>query len=511
LDNAGTPIAATVTYNTSTNTATLTPTAALATNTVYTVVVHGNTDSPRVQDGSGNTLAATFNSTFTTAASSTADSIWTPSTVPGTVDAADNNAVEVGVRFESNVAGSITGIRFYKGALNTGTHTGSLWTNTGTLLATGTFSGETASGWQTLVFTSPVNISANTIYVASYHTTVGEYAADANYFTTSGVTNGPLTALSNSTPGGNGVYIYGSGGVFPSNTYSSGNYYVDVTFVPSGPITPTVTTVTPANAATGVPTSSAITVTFNEAMNASTITSSTIQLDNAGTPVAATVTYNSSTNTATLTPTAALANSTVYTVVVHGGTDSPQVQDGSGNTLAATFNSTFTTASSSVSDSIWSLSTVPGTVDAADTNAVEVGVQFESSVAGSITGIRFYKGALNTGTHTGSLWTSTGALLATGTFTNETASGWQTLIFTSPVSILANTIYVASYHTTVGEYAADINFFTTSGVTNGPLTALSNSTPGGNGVYIYGSGGVFPSNSYEAGNYYVDVLFTPGS
>jgi hypothetical protein len=511
LLNAGTPVAATVTYNSATNTATLTPTATLANSTTYTVVVHGHTDSPRVQDNNGNTLAATFNSTFTTAAFNTVDSIWSNSTVPGTVAANDNNAVEVGVRFESSVSGMITGIRFYKSTQNSGTHTGSLWTNTGTLLATGTFSGESASGWQTLTFTSAVSITANTIYVASYHTTSGYYSADDNYFLSGGVTNGPLTALSNSTPGGNGVYIYGSGGVFPSNTYQAGNYYVDVTFVPSGPVIPTVLRVTPTASATGVSVSAAVTVTFNEAMNASTITSSTIQLEHAGTPVAATVTFNSSTNTATLTPTAALATSTVYTIVVHGSTDTPRVQDTSGNTLAATFNSTFTTASSAVSDSIWTVSTVPGTVDAADTNAVEVGVRFESSVAGTITGVRFYKGALNTGTHTGSLWTNTGTLLATGTFTSETASGWQTLMFNTPVAIAANTIYVASYHTSSGEYAADNNYFASSGVTNGPLTALSNSTPGGNGVYIYGSGGVFPSNTYQSGNYYVDVLFTPGS
>ena len=32
-----------------------------------------------------------------------------------------------GVKFRTTQAGSITGIRFYKGAGNTGTHVGSLW------------------------------------------------------------------------------------------------------------------------------------------------------------------------------------------------------------------------------------------------------------------------------------------------------------------------------------------------------------------------------------------------
>jgi hypothetical protein len=122
---------------------------------------------------------------------------------------------------------------------------------------------------------------------------------------------------------------------------------------------------------------------------------------------------------------------------------------------------------------------------------------------GTITGIRFYKSAKNTGTHTGTLWSSAGALLATATFTGETASGWQQVTFATPVAITANATYVASYHATVGHYSADQNFFTTTGVNNLPLQALA----GNNGVYIYGNGGVFPSKSYNSTNYWVDVVF----
>ena len=55
------------------------------------------------------------------------------------------------------------------------------------------------------------------------------------------------------------------------------------------------------------------------------------------------------------------------------------------------------------------------------------------SLAGTINGIRFYKGAGNGGTHLGHLWTNGGALLAEATFTGETASGWQTARFATPV------------------------------------------------------------------------------
>src|SRR6202035_3504787 len=124
-------------------------------------------------------------------------------------------------------------------------------------------------------------------------------------------------------------------------------------------------------------------------------------------------------------------------------------------------------------------------VDAADTSPLTLGVQFQAASSGFITGVRFYKESDNTGTHTGSLWSSTGTLLASGTFTNETASGWQELDFSSPVAITAGPTYVASYFTGTGHYA-DTSGGLSSAVTNGPLTALA-----GGGVYAYGSGNAF--------------------
>src|ERR1700687_3222828 len=76
------------------------------------------------------------------------------------------------------------------------------------------------------------------------------------------------------------------------------------------------------------------------------------------------------------------------------------------------------------SSTLWPATTVPTLVDAGPDNAVELGVKFRADSNGYITGIRFYKASANTGTHVGNLWTSTGTLLATATFTSETASGW---------------------------------------------------------------------------------------
>ena len=79
-------------------------------------------------------------------AQAAATSIWSTSTVPTGAVAGSEPQVELGVKFRSDSAGIVTGIRFYKSALNTGTHIGNLWSSAGTLLATATFTGETGSG-----------------------------------------------------------------------------------------------------------------------------------------------------------------------------------------------------------------------------------------------------------------------------------------------------------------------------------------------------------------------------
>jgi hypothetical protein len=148
----------------------------------------------------------------------------------------------------------------------------------------------------------------------------------------------------------------------------------------------------------------------------------------------------------------------------------------------------------------------PATVDAGDTQSVVLGVKFTADVAGSITGIRFYKAATNTGTHVGALWSATGTQLRSGTFTNETASGWQTLTLSSPVVLTAGTTYVASYLAPRGHYSATSAAFANP-IDNAPLHALANATSP-NGVYAYSATSVFPTSSFNSTNYWVDVLFT---
>jgi hypothetical protein len=163
--------------------------------------------------------------------------------------------------------------------------------------------------------------------------------------------------------------------------------------------------------------------------------------------------------------------------------------------------------SSAAQASIWNSSNTPATVDSGDGNAVELGVKFRADAAGSITGIRFYKATTNTGTHTGHLWSSTGTLLGTATFTSESASGWQQVSFTTPIQIVANTTYIVSYFAPVGHYSYNSNFFAQSGVDNPPLHALANGVDGPNGVYVYAPSGGFPNASFKSTNYWVDVVY----
>jgi hypothetical protein len=176
--------------------------------------------------------------------------------------------------------------------------------------------------------------------------------------------------------------------------------------------------------------------------------------------------------------------------------------------MSANYTWTFTTASApgSCPCTIWSSTTTPGNANSGDGSSVNLGVKFTSNTAGYITGVRFYKGSANTGTHVGSLWSAAGALLASATFTGETASGWQQVNFSSPVAVTAGTTYVASYYAPAGNYSFDSQYFGSAGVSNLPLQALANSVSP-NGVYIYGSSNTFPASSYNSTNYWVDVVF----
>lgn len=143
--------------------------------------------------------------------------------------------------------------------------------------------------------------------------------------------------------------------------------------------------------------------------------------------------------------------------------------------------------------------TAPATLDP-DTRPVELGLRFQSSVAGSIQAVRFLQVPGDTGSHRVTVWSADGKALASTVVTATGSGGWRQAKLPKPVAASAGRSYVVSYHTT--RYRATTDFLTAP-VRSGPLTA-----PARAGVYAYGTSPVFPTQTYLASNYWVDLVFT---
>jgi len=396
----------------------------------------------------------------------------------------DASSVEVGAKFTPAHDGKVTSIRFFKGPGNGGIHVGSLWNSTGTLLGRVTFTNESASGWQTAKLDSPVTVNGGSTYVVSYLAPQGHYSYTANFLLNPWV-SGDLTA-----PGGpNGLFLYGSGG-FPQYSWKSTNYFVDVIYVPSPPSISVVNR-SPATGADDVLTSSKPSISFSSAV----ANGYDMKVQHGTTPVAGTVARSTDGKTLTFSPASALPADASLTVTVSG------VVSTRGATLP-TESWTFRTEAAPSTYLTMFDGLTPTTAEANDASAVELGTAFTPSVNGKVTAIRFYKGPGNTGTHTGSIWSSSGTRLGTVTFTNETSSGWQTATLPTPVALTAGNTYVVSYHAPNGRYSVTGGFFN-SPWSQGPLSTPTTN----NGRYAYGASGTFPSNSWNATNYFVGVVF----
>ena len=150
-------------------------------------------------------------------------------------------------------------------------------------------------------------------------------------------------------------------------------------------------------------------------------------------------------------------------------------------------------------------STEPATPAANDPYGAELGIRFTPSTNGFVQGVRFYRGSGNDGEHVGTLWSSDGTRLATATFVDKSATGWQSVDFSSAVPVQAGTTYVASYTAPQGRYAVQPEALAVAGVDEPPLTVAGGFgvTPAG----VYGDAGRFPQSSYQRAHYFVDVLF----
>lgn len=455
----------------------------------YTGVLYGRGTGAiqvRAIDDSGNIQATPTKITVNSACPCSLFGALTPTTA----STDDTAAVTLGTRFTVAAGGFITGIRFYKGPDNTGTHTGTLYDADGVELATATFRNETATGWQTVTFSSAVPVVAGREYVAAYFAPKGGYAADQRFFSYKPYTSGAMTAPGGGTAN-NGVFAPNDG--FPTESFQQSNYYVDAIYSPTDTTPLAVSATTPIDGQTSVPHGAELKLTFSRDVAPASVV--VTLRDAAGGQVAGTVTQDSA-RKASFRPTQSLPPETRYTATVTAKTTD-------GQAMPAPYQWSFTSAQPPATPGIcpctlYDDGTNPTGPPDPENSLVQLGVAFRSTTGGQISGIRFYKASGNSGPHEVALWTEAGNRLATAKTTTESVAGWQLATFASPVPIQANTTYVASYTAPDGGYSAESNGLAAPRVRE-PLR-----TDEGAGRYRYGTGALsYTSNT----NYFVDPVF----
>jgi hypothetical protein len=431
--------------------------------------------------------------------------------------------IEVGMRFEADQTGYITGTRFYKITGMTGTHTASLWDNMGNRIAQATFTSESPTGWQQVGF-SPVAVVANTIYTVSVYMADGNYAATPNYFTIA-INNSPLIAPSSGTARdgfgntGQGDYHTGSS-AYPIDFYNGGNYWVDVSFTTSlNTAAPQVTSQTPIADATNVPVGNVdITAAFDKAIDGSTVNTNTFLVkDSSGNPVAGTVSYNTQTQTAMFRANTVWQTSAKYTVTLKGG-GSPTIADMQGIPLATDDVWSFMTDAAQLACpcSLYNGQNPAGSTTYLDPTSYELGNKVVAQENGYITALRFYKSIVTPDTtHDGNIWDANGNNLASVTFTNESDYGWQEAALTTPLYVTRGQVYVISYGETTGDYQAYAGAFTaplsSPGLIAYPSGDSRNATvdTGTSNAVFSSSKGIYPASIGSTnGYYYVDAVFS---
>jgi Domain of unknown function (DUF4082) len=148
---------------------------------------------------------------------------------------------------------------------------------------------------------------------------------------------------------------------------------------------------------------------------------------------------------------------------------------------------------------------IPFDPDVSDSVPYELGLKFQSTVSGWILGVRHYKSALETGSHTGRLWAANGTLLASVNFENETALGWQSQFLLTPLPINANTTYAVSVNSSL-YFSLTQNAFDNP-LVNKNLVAVADNN---NGFYNV-TPGLFPNTSFNNSNYFRDIIFLEGT
>jgi hypothetical protein len=434
---------------------TLAPNAQLAGGATYTLTV-----STAVKAVGGTPLTNAYTSSFTTAACpcSLFSSVTTPASVGlSTADGrtgAGPFTYEMGVKVKATQDMQVTSIRYYESPGETGTHVGRIWTSTGVLLASVTFTNESGSGWQQQALGSPVTMTANTVYVVSVNQ--NSFFVMTSGGLASSVTSGPLQSVAD---GANGVFG-SSAGTFPSSTYASSNYFVDLVASPAPPPSPTVSSTAPSSGAIGADVLAPVTATFSRSMDPTTITGTTFTLTGPSGSVPATVTFDPTSNTAKLTPSAPLAFSSTYTARID-----PGVKASDGTALGSAFSWSFTTAAG-VPPQVTNVVPASGETDV-NTGAV-VKADFSKSLTPSTVNTSTFTLTGPSGSVSGTVGYNGGANEATFTPTASLAPGSYTARLAATITAVDGAQLGTAYSWTFTVPAAPV-----------PLTVAASSPSGG--------------------------------
>nr|WP_307330721.1 DUF4082 domain-containing protein [Microbacterium sp. SORGH_AS_1204] len=128
---------------------------------------------------------------------------------------------------------------------------------------------------------------------------------------------------------------------------------------------------------------------------------------------------------------------------------------------------------------------------------LEVGFTFKPAESGTLSGVRFYQNASNSGVVSASVWSSTGVLLAQAPVNPAAAVGWRTVPI--ELDLDADVTYTVSVLDNDGRIPAIENFFAEPKTTNGIVTAAK--------AGVYKSSAGFPTIGQTSSGL-VDVAFT---
>ena len=371
LQNGAISVPATLGYTPGSTTITLTPASPLAEKTLYTVTLKGGAGADRILDVAGNALAADYVWNFTTGD-------FTAPTVVSTSPASNATSIDINAVITAEVSEALNAASV---------------TNTSVLLQNGVISVPATLGYTpgstTITLTPASPLAEKTLYTV---TLKGGAGADR------------LLDVAGNALAADYVWSFTT---------------VDQT-------APTVQSTTPANNATSVNVNTVITAEVSEALNAASITNTSVLLQNGAISVPATLGYTPGSTTITLTPASPLAEKTLYTVTLKGGAGADRILDVAGNALAADYVWNFTTGD-------FTAPTVVSTSPASNATSIDINAVITAEVSE----------ALNAASVTG-----TSVLLTNGAITVPATLGYtpgSTTITLTPASPLAEkTLYTVT-------------------------------------------------------------------